>query len=237
LASSILLRALIYRLLEAHLAIGIMAPVKVKKTIQKKASTGGKPLFVLAHGAGHAAKGCRHKDLQAWAKALRPFGDVVDTLKYPKPYNLMGKLCSTHSAVIEKAVGAKARPVVLVGFGMGARVAVHMMSKVPGDDGKALPDIPSALLKSIKGMVAVNYPLLRVGTREVRASPLLALQKNSPQTLFVVGPKDPHMDVPKLEAIRKKMKARTQLLALDEGMSETPAKLTDVVQKIMHLVH
>ena len=46
---------------------------------------------------------------------------------------------------------------VLVGLGMGARVAVHMMSKTPGDDGKALPEISNDLLKSVKGMVAINY--------------------------------------------------------------------------------
>jgi len=222
-----------------------MTSAAVKKTIQKrklvrmpqagvtkKALIAGKPLFILAHGAGHAAKGCKHKDLQAWAKALRSMGDVVDTLKYGKPYNLMGKLCATHCATVEKALASKPRPIVLVGFGMGARVAVHMMGKTPGDDKKPLPDIPVAVLKAVKGMVAVNYPLLRVGTREVRAGPLLALPKNAPKTLFVTGPKDPHMDISKLEAIRKKMKTRTQLLTLPLGESEKPAMLPEVVQQI-----
>jgi pimeloyl-ACP methyl ester carboxylesterase len=215
-----------------------MAPVPAKKTVQKTkvSAAGGKPLFVLAHGAGHAAKGCKHKDLQAWAKALRRFGDVVDTLKYSKPYNLMGNLCAAHSAVVEKALGTKARKVILVGFGMGARVAVHMMGRTPGDDGKALPDIPPAVLKAVKGMIAVNYPLLRVGTREVRARPLLALQKSAPRTLFVAGPKDPHMSVPALEAIRKKMGAQTKLLALPLGESEKPAELAEVVQQIARFV-
>merc|ERR1719291_1558278 len=122
----------------------------------------------------------------------------------------MGNLSATHGAVIEKALGSKARPVVLIGLGMGARVAVHMMGRSPGDDGKPLPDISPAVLKSIKGMVAVNYPLLRVGSREVRAKPLLALPKTAPRTLFVAGPRDPHMDLSKLNAIRKKMKARTE---------------------------
>mmetsp|Transcript_88908 Transcript_88908/g.167540 ORF Transcript_88908/g.167540 Transcript_88908/m.167540 type:complete len:231 (-) Transcript_88908:119-811(-) len=229
-----------------------MAPVPVKKTVQKqkslrkplappakavkKAPNAGKPLFILAHGAGHAVQGCKHKDVQAWAKALRRFGDVVDTLKYGKPYNLMGNLCATHSAVVEKALGSKARSVVLVGFGMGARVAMHMMGHTPGDDGKPLPDTPLAVLKAVQGMVAVNYPLLRVGTREVRAGPLLALTKNAPRTLFVAGSKDPHMDISKLEAIRKKMKSRTELLQLPLGMSEKPDSLTDVVQDIARFI-
>ena len=55
---------------------------------------------------------------------------------------------------------------MLVGVGMGARVAAHLLSGVPGDDGKALPDVAAAR-KVVKGFVAVDYPLLRVGTREV----------------------------------------------------------------------
>merc|ERR1712232_1029972 len=179
-----------------------------------------KAVFILAHGAGHAPKGCKHKDIQAWATALRAHGDVVDTLKYGKPYNLMGKLCADHAAIIQKAVSAKSKPVVLVGFGMGARVAVHMIGKTPGDDGKPLPDIPNTVLKAVRGMVAINYPLLRVGSREVRAKPLLALPKNAPKMLFVVGSKDAHMDSGKLEGIRKKMKANMKICILPGGESE-----------------
>lgn len=212
-----------------------MAP-KAQASTSKGKVGGKKPLFVLAHGAGHAVKGCKHKDLQAWAKALRKFGDVVDTLKYRKPYNLMGNLCTTHIDVLEKALGPNARKIVLVGFGMGARVAVHMMSKTPGDDGKPLPDVPTHVLKAVTGMVAVNYPLLRVGTREVRARPLLALGSKAPRMLFVAGPKDPHMDLSKLEAIRKKMKPRSKLLALPSGESEKPAEFNELAKEIARFV-
>ena len=37
----------------------------------------------------------------------------------------MGNLCAAHSGVIEKALSSKSRPVILVGLGMGARVAVR----------------------------------------------------------------------------------------------------------------
>jgi hypothetical protein len=163
-------------------------------------------------------------------------GDVVDTLKYGKPYNLMGNLCTAHAAVIQKAISSKLRPVILVSFGMGARVAVHMMGNTPGDDGKPLPDIPAAVRKAVKGMVSVNYPLLRVGSREVRSKPLLALPKNAPKTLFVLGPKDAHMDSAKLEAIRKKMKSTTKVIALSDGESEKPVDRKAVVQQIAHLM-
>merc|ERR1712232_1131682 len=191
-----------------------------------------KAVFILAHGAGHAPKGCKHKDIQAWATTLRAHGDVVDTLKYGKPYNPMGNLCAAHAAIIQKVVSSKAKPVVLVGFGMGARVAVHMIGKTPGDDGKPLPDIPNAVLKSVKGMVAVNYPLLRVGSREVRSKPLLALPRDAPKMLFVAAPRDAHMDSAKLEAIRKKMKPKTRVVALSDGESEKPADRKAVVQQI-----
>merc|ERR1711924_219348 len=193
---------------------------------------GNKPVFILAHGAGHAPKGCKHKDIQAWATALRAHGDVVDTLKYGKPYNLMGNLCATHAGIIQKAVSSKAKPVVLVGFGMGARVAVHMIGKTPGDDGKPLPDIPETVRKAVRGMVAINYPLLRVGSREVRSKPLLALPKNAPKMLFVAAPKDGNMDILKLKAITKKMKPKTQVVALPDGESEKPADRKAVVQQI-----
>jgi hypothetical protein len=210
-----------------------------KKTLHKKTQATsikkggkGKVVFVLAHGAGHHPQGCKHKDVQAWAKALRAHGDVVDSLKYGKPYNLMGNLCTAHAAVVKKAASSKAKSVVLVGLGMGARVAVHMMGKTPGDDGKALPEISNDLLKSVKGMVAINYPLLRVGSREVRSKPLLALGKGAPKMLFVVGPKDPHVDAGKLEAVRKKMKAKTGVTVLPAGESEKPADRKAVVQHI-----
>jgi len=208
--------------------------VKSKRSsaITKTKAGASKAVFILAHGAGHAPKGCKHKDVQAWAKALRAHGDVIDTLKYGKPYNLMGNLCSTHAGIIEKAIGSKAKQVFLVGLGMGARVAVHMTGKTPGDDGKPLPAIPETVIKAVKGMVAINYPLLRVGSREVRSKPLLALSNKSPKMLFITAPKDAHMDSAKLKAITKKMKPKTQMLELVEGESEKPTDMKAVVQQI-----
>merc|ERR1711879_1071099 len=136
----------------------------------------------------------------------------------------------------QKTVDSKAKPVVLVGFGMGARVAVHMIGNTPGDDGKPLSDIPRSVLKAVKGMVAINYPLLRVGSREVRSKPLLALPKNAPKMLFVAAPKDAHMDCGKLDAVRKKMKSKTQIMALPDGESEKPADRKAVVQQIAQFV-
>ena len=41
--------------------------------------------------------------MQQWAASLRSIGEVHDELVYPKPFNLMGKLCDAHIAALEKA--------------------------------------------------------------------------------------------------------------------------------------
>merc|ERR1712146_501165 len=111
-----------------------------------------------------------------------------------------------------------------------------MMGKTPGDDGKPLPEIPAAVRSAVKGMVAVNYPLLRVGSRDVRSKPLLALPKGSAKMLFVMGRKDAHMDSAKLKAVCKKMKVKPRLLELSDGESEKPADVKAVVQQIAQLM-
>jgi len=180
-----------------------------------------RPLFVLAHGAGHHPKGGSHPDVKAWSKQLKQIGDVVDALKYPKPFNLMANMCAAHTQVIEKVMSKSKQSVVLVGLGMGARVAMHMMSDTPGDDGKPL-NIPPSIAKGIHKMIAINYPLLKVGSREVRSKPLLALKKGGPSTLFIHGPKDAHMDQAKLTGICKKMKVKPKSVHTPSGESEKP---------------
>lgn len=205
----------------------------VKKT-GGKAGRGGAPVFVLAHSAGHAPKGAKHPMMRAWEKALSKGCSVENRLVYPKPFNLMGKLCAAHIAALEKAA-EKGRPLVLVGFGMGARVAVHLLAQTPGDDGKPVPALPPKLRAAVKKVVAVNYPLLRVGSREVRDKPLLALPKTTPKTLFITAPKDAHMDGKRFDGVRKRMKAASEVFALPSGESEKPggpAEMAAVVAKI-----
>lgn len=195
---------------------------------------GRSPVVLLAHSAAHAPQGCNHPQMKAWAKALAAAGfQVENTLTYPKPFNLMAKLCSAHVTALEKAA-RHGRPIVLVGLGMGARTAVHLLGQTPGDDGHPLPPLPPKLRAAVVRVVAINYPLLRVGTRELRERPLLALPAATPKMLFVTGPKDPHMDEKKLEGVRKKMKARTQVIGVASSESEKmePADLVQIAAKI-----
>lgn len=203
---------------------------KGKKVVAAKGSK--RPVFILAHGAGHYPKGCSHPDVKAWSKHLKQIGEVVDALKYPKPFNLMGNLCAAHTQLIEKVMSKSKQEIVLVGLGMGARVAVHMMSNSPGDDGKPL-SIPPSIIKNVHKMVAINFPLLRVGSREVRSKPLLALKKGGPSMLFLNGPKDAHMDGAKLAGICKKMKVKTKIVHTPSGESEKPgSSFADLMKEI-----
>ena len=120
---------------------------------------------------------------------------------------------------------------------MGARVAVHLLSGAPGDDGKPLPEVPDAVKEKVVGAVAIDYPLLRVGTREVRSAPLLALPDDAPPMLFVSGSSDKHSDAAKLGGVMKKMKTKVSLHQL-EGGSESPDDfdLQIIVKRAMAMV-
>lgn len=201
---------------------------KSKRTVAVKHSK--RPIFVLAHGAGHYPKGCNHPDVKAWSTRLKQLGDVVDVLKYPKPFNLMANLCAAHVQIIEKVMSKSKQPIVLVGLGMGARVAVHMLGNLPGDDGKDLC-VPQSVTKGVRKMIAINYPLLRVGSRDVRSKPLLALKKGGPSMLFINGPKDAHMDEAKLSSICKNMKVKTKTVCTPAGESEKPGSFFDDLMK------
>ena len=208
------------------------AAPQAKKPKAKDAAA-GTVHFVLAHAAGHHPAGAKHPTLQKWAAALRHHGIVHDTLVYPKPFNLMPRLVAAHAKAIEGTpAGAK---VVLVGVGMGARVAVHLMGGTPGDDGKPLPAVAASTRGRVSLMVAADYPLLRVGTREVRSAPLVALPPTSPDMLVVHGPADKHADATKLKSVIKQMKSRAELIELQSGSSEKPDDdaLGAVVERIV----
>jgi len=60
--------------------------------------------------------------------------------------------------------------------------------------------------------VALGYPLLRVGTKEVRDGPVHGLTAADPPILFVSGDRDPHVDLPSLESACADSAAATQVL-------------------------
>ena len=191
--------------------------------------------FVLAHSAGHHPGGAQHPTMQRWAAALKDHGTVHETLVYPKPFNLMPRLTAAHAMAIE-GVPSDAR-VVLVGIGMGARVAVHLMGGTPGDDGKPLPPVAASTRERVVLMIAIDYPLLRVGTREMRSAPLIALPSTAPRTLFVHGLADKHSDEAKLRSVIKQMRSDAELLTVqggsekldDDGMSAVVKRIVSAI--------
>ena len=180
-----------------------------------------RPQIVLAHHSGHhQAGGGKHPVMQAWARALAHLGDVHDGLVFPKPFNMMPRLVDALAKATTAAAGpGHKRPVIVVGIGMGARVAVHLLSGVAGDDKKPVPNVSPALKAAVKACACIDYPLLRVGTREVRAAPLLALPSGAAPLLFVRGTGDKHMDAAKLPV--KRIKPDVSMLVV-EGKSATP---------------
>ena len=171
--------------------------------------------------------------MQRWAEALKRFGEVDDSLVYPKPFNLMARLVDAHAKAVSKAVErGHTRPVILVGVGMGGRVALHMLSGVAGDDGKPLGAVSDDLKACVKACVLIDYPLLRVGSREVRSAPLLAIDRQP--LLFVRGPGDKHMDATKLPLKRMKTRALEYVV---EGKSEvaSDADMAAVVECIIDM--
>lgn len=172
---------------------------------QARASDVVRPQILLLHHSAHHPQGSKHPAMQTWAKALAAVGDVHDSIVFPKPFNLMPRLVGTLETALAAAAGPGCkRRVLLVGVGMGARVAAHLLSGASGDDGKPLPPVAANLKAKVTGCVCVDYPLLRVGSREVRAQPLLAMPADGPPLLFVHGAMDKHMDRAKLPIKRIK---------------------------------
>ena len=111
------------------------------------------------------------------------------------------------------------------------------MSGATGDDGKPLPAVATSTRARVSLMVAVDYPLLRVGTREVRSTPLVALPATAPTTLFVRGPEDKHADAAKLRTVIKQMKSRAELVELQSGSEQPDSEdLEAVVKRIVAAV-
>ena len=129
---------------------------------------------------------------------------------YARPYQ-MESLVATHREAVRAAIEAGHKEIVLVGCSMGARVALHMLTSLPPAEGAALPQLEPELRACIRCQVALGYPLLRVGTQEVRDGPIRALRAEDPPILFVSGDQDPHMSFEALKAACANTDAATEV--------------------------
>lgn len=169
--------------------------------------------IVLAHGAGGSSS---HSSMKAWRQRLEVFCDEVLPVDFPRPYQTSTQTAALVAAV-RQARKAGHKRVVLAGVGLGARVALLLLSGAPGDDAQSAEPMPPKLLKAVVGVVALALPLRKRGEGEVRDAPMRALPADAPPLLLVNGTNDPHVDALAIEAARGGCAARTEVHMMEGG--------------------
>ena len=198
--------------------IALAKSSKPKKVIVGRA-------VVLAHGVGGSSS---HKSMKAWKQRLAPLCDDVIMFDFPRPHQ-MTHLAAAYAEAILDAHSAGHRRIVLVGVGMGARTALHLLAGLPGDDGEPIEPLSSAVRESLLGVVALGYPLLRNGMTEIRDGAIRGLPMDAPPLMIVGGSNDPSASVSALEAALEVCAARTELRVIKGadagvfGSQELPA--------------
>lgn len=164
-------------------------------------------LFLFAHGAGASSAS---EWMQSWARRLADMqlGPVV-TFDYPyiaagrKAPDRLPVLIQAHRAALTQAQQAHgARPVVLIGKSMGARVGCHLAASLH-DQGQP----PAAV-------ICFGYPLRAAGSGALRDEALLALRT---PLLLLQGTRDPLCPLDELNDVIHRMTAATALYVVDGG--------------------
>ncbi len=194
-----------------------------------------RPLFVFAHGAGAPAASAW---MQRWKGYLEELGSVT-TFDYP--YMGAGKrrpdslptLIEAHRQAIAEATRGRRAPLVLIGKSMGSRVGCHVAAA-----GDATSD-------RVAAVVCLGYPLKGMGkTQKLRDEVLLELRK---PILFVQGTRDSLCPPELLAKVRKKMRAKSELMLVDGGshslevgkrqLALTGEKQEDVDRRVLGAIH
>ena len=179
------------------------------------------PLFLFAHGAGAPST---HPWMQGWSRLLSELGKVV-TFDYAymregrRAPDRMPKLLVAHGEALDAARANHKGPVFLIGKSMGSRVGCHLSLE---------------LEKPVNGLICMGYPLVGMGKKApIRDQVLLEL---STPILFVQGTRDKLCPLDKLEAVREKMTAPSELRVVETGdhslqTTKTYQKQNNVVQE------
>ena len=139
--------------------------------------------------------------MSAWAERLGTLGDVV---RFDYPYMRAGRrspdrlsvLVEAHREALAAARAGRRGPVVLAGKSMGSRVGCHV-----------------ALEERVDALVCLGYPL-RAPRGELRSEVLLALRT---PIVFLEGSRDPLCPLDALDAVRRRMQARSALHVVEGG--------------------
>lgn len=157
-----------------------------------------KPVIVLAHGAGAPSSSAW---MRAWRRRLGALGTVT-TFDYPymragsRRPDRLELLITAHRNALERTRRRYGNCVVLAGKSMGGRIGCHV-----------------ALEEPVRALVCLGYPLVSP-TGAVRDEVLMAL---TAPILFVQGTRDGLCPLERLEQIRKKMAAPSQLHVVESG--------------------
>jgi predicted alpha/beta-hydrolase family hydrolase len=146
----------------------------------------------------------------AWKQRLERLGPVVP---FDYPYQRAGKkapdrppvLVSTHRAEFERLRAERRGPIVLAGKSMGGRIGCHVAVEL-AQAGVSEAERPAAL-------VCMGYPLVAPGGA-VRDQVLLDLQT---PVLFVQGTRDSMCPLERLEVVRGRMQAPSELCVVEGG--------------------
>lgn len=157
-----------------------------------------RPLVLLAPGAGAPSTS---PWMRGWRARLASLGDVV---AFDYPYMREGRrspdrlpaLVAAHRAALSEARGRFSGAPVLAGKSMGGRVGCHL-----------------ALEAEVRALVCLGYPLVGANG-SVRDEVLLALRT---PVLFVQGTRDRLCPLPRLEEVRRRMRAPNELLVVEGG--------------------
>ena len=216
-----------------------VAGAPISRAVELEKQVVGRAI-VLAHGAGGSSS---HGSIKAWKRRLEeldhPCGpDLVFPFDFPKPHSIDTQVAA-FIAAIRRVRKLGHRRIVVAGVGMGARVALSMLTGVVDDEGGAaaaadeaaagdaeaeadnnpnpLPEVPPAVRASIVGVLALGYPLMRIGSDVPRDKPLRSLPSDSPPLMLMVGANDPHVDLSKLEEAKRSSASEMSLYTVDGG--------------------
>lgn len=158
--------------------------------------------ILFAHGAGASSAS---PWMRAWTTRLLAFGHVT-TFEYPymregrKAPDRLPKLVAAHGEIVAQARSRHPAKLVLAGKSMGSRVGCHLSLETPVD-----------------GLVCFGFPLVAAGggeERKVRDEVLVALRT---PILFIAGTRDPLSPLPRLEEVRSRMTAPSELFVVEGG--------------------
>lgn len=179
-------------------------------TADSSASVKGKkdsssPVIVFAHGAGAPSSS---DWMVRWKKMLHKALDAVEVVNFDYPYIAGGKrkappkaekLVEFHTDIVRKTMEIYAgHPLILAGKSMGSRVSCMVAG------GKEV---------NASAVVCLGYPLKGMNGA-VRDETLLQLKV---PVLFVQGSKDGLCPLEKLDAVKKKMTAVSELHVIEGG--------------------